>query len=107
MKCFVLSAASDICPSALPLPPLSNWIIWSSHENTTKIIKSYEIQQLPYNYIIKKVKELHFRLHENATITFCIQLTNNKVSEYFFLTNEDIDNFSIKKDIVTFLSLLK
>ena len=75
--------------------------------DTTKIIKNNEIQQLPYNYIIKKIKELHFLLHENATITFCVQLSDNKITEYFFLTNEDIDNFSIKKDIVTFLSLLK
>ena len=82
----------------------NDYSLWT---DTTKIVKNNEIQQLPYNYVIKKIKELHFRLHENATITFCIQLSDNKITEYFFLTNEDIDNFSIKKDIVTFLSLLK
>ena len=37
---------------------------------------------------------------------YVLELNNNKICDYYFLTNEDIDNFSIKKDIVTFLSLL-
>ena len=50
---------------------------------------------------------MHFRLHENATMTFCVELSEDKIGDYYFLTNENIDNHSIKKDIVTFLSLLK
>ena len=75
--------------------------------DSSKIQKKNNIQQLPFHYLTKKIKEMHYRLHENATMTFCIELSDNKISNYYFLTNEDIDNFSIKKDIVTFLSLLK
>ena len=74
--------------------------------DTSKIQKKNNVQQLPFQYLTKKIKEMHYRLHENATMTFCVELSNNKISNYYFLTNEDIDNFSIKKDIVTFLSLL-
>ena len=74
--------------------------------DTTKISKKQYNHQLPYEYYTKKIKELHFRLHENATMTFCIELSNNEITDYYFLTNEDIDNFSIKKDIITFLSIL-
>ncbi len=75
--------------------------------DSSKIIKEKDIQQIPYDYYLHKVKELHFRLHENATMTFCIELSDNKISNYYFLTDENIDNYSIKKDIVTFLSVLK
>ena len=74
--------------------------------DTTKISKKYYSQQIPYEYFIKKIKEMHFRLHENATMTFCIELSEDKISDYYFLTNENIDNHSIKKDISEFLSLL-
>ena len=50
---------------------------------------------------------MHFRLHENATMTFCIELSEDKICDYYFLTNEDFDNHSIKKDISEFLSLLQ
>ena len=75
--------------------------------DTTRVSKKNYSEQLPYEYLIKKVKEMHFRLHENATMTFCIELCEDEISDYYFLTNENIDNHSIKKDIVTFLSLLK
>ena len=75
--------------------------------DSTKFTKNSNIQQLPYDYYSKKIKELHFRLHENATITFCVELSDNKISNYYFITNENIENYSMKKDIVTFLSLLK
>ena len=39
-------------------------------------------------------------------MTFCIELSEDKISDYYFLTNENIDNHSIKKDISEFLSLL-
>ena len=74
--------------------------------DSSKIQKKNNIQQLPFQYVTKKIKEMHYRLHENATMTFCVELSDNKICDYYFLTNEDIDNFSIKKDIVTFLSLL-
>ena len=75
--------------------------------DSTKTVKEKSIQQLPFDYYVSKVKEQHFRLHENATMTFCIELSNNKINNYYFLTDENIENYSIKKDIVTFLSVLK
>ena len=74
--------------------------------DTTRVSKKKCNEQLPYDYFTKKIKEMHFRLHENATMTFCIELSEDKIGDYYFLTNENIDNHSIKKDIVTFLSLL-
>ena len=64
-------------------------------------------QQIPYEHTIVKVKKMHYRLQDNAVITFCIELVNNNIHNYYFLTKENIDNCIIKKDIVTFLSLLK
>ena len=81
-----------------------NFDLWIDSSN---IIKEKDLQQIPSNYYLQKIKELHFRLHENATMTFCIELSDNKISNYYFLTDENIDNYSIKKDIVTFLSVLK
>ena len=81
-----------------------DYSLWA---DTTNISKKYYPQQLPFEYFIKKIKEMHFRLHENATMTFCIELSEDKISDYYFLTNEDFDNHSIKKDISEFLSLLQ
>ena len=78
--------------------------LWVDSSNT---VKEKSVQQLPFDYYVSKVKEQHFRLHENATMTFCIELSNNKIHNYYFLTDENIENYSIKKDIVTFLSVLK
>lgn len=65
------------------------------------------VGQIPYDHTIVKQKNMHYRLQDNAVITFCVELLNNNIHNYYFITKENIDNFLIKKDIVTFLSLLK
>jgi hypothetical protein len=65
------------------------------------------IGQIPYDHSIVKQKNMHYRLQDNAVITLCVELLNNNIHNYYFITKENIDNFLIKKDIVTFLSLLK
>lgn len=83
------------------------------YENTTLYVDKSETKfvsmngQIPYNHTILKMKKMHYRLFDNAVITFCVELANNNIHNYYFITKENIDNCLIKKDIVTFLSLLK
>ena len=79
-----------------------NLYVDSSYRKTTSVN-----QQIPFEHTVIKVKKMHYRLQENAVITFCIELVNNNIHDYYFLTKENIDSCIIKKDIVTFLSLLK
>jgi len=67
----------------------------------------YTNQQIPYSHEIIKKREMNYRLRENAMITFRIELVDNEIFDYYFITKENIDNYSIKTDIDTFLSLLK
>ena len=58
-----------------------NLYVDSSYRKTT-----YVNQQITFEHTVIKVKKMHYRLQENAVITFCIELVNNNIHDYYFLT---------------------
>jgi len=66
--------------------------------------KNKVFQIIPEHTYVIKNKRL-FNSH-NSAITFVIELNEQKITDIYFETEEDIENQYIKDNIVTFLSLL-
>ena len=65
-----------------------------------------ETFQIPYDHIYLQIEELHYSLNKNAAIELIVERNNYKNKDVYFKTREDIDNYHIKEDISTFLSLI-
>lgn len=63
--------------------------------------------KLPFKFLTKKFKQTTYGLNPKSKIKLIIEESSAKIYNMYFLTDEDIKNFSISEDIVTFLSLLK
>lgn len=63
--------------------------------------------KIPFNFESKKMVQIIYSLNKNSKIQLVIEHINQKIHDVYFSTNYDIDNYSIKEDICTFLSLLK
>lgn len=83
-----------------------------SFDNYNFIIdKSYlenveQVFQLPYEHYIINVESKYYTLRKNANIKLVIEYVNKKYHDFYFETNEDIRDYMIKEDILTFLSML-
>lgn len=73
-------------------------------DNSSIKRKNKVFQIIPEHTYVIKNKRL-FNSH-NSTITFIIELNEQKITDIYFETEEDIENQYIKDNIVTFLSLL-
>lgn len=67
--------------------------------------------QIPYEYHIEKIKINTYKLVPNSNTQFIIELKDNKIHDFYIKTNVgetnivEINTF-LKKDIISFLSLL-
>jgi len=71
------------------------------------ILKQKYPYKLPFNFLTKKFQQTTYGLNPKSKIKLIIEQSSAKIYNMYFLTDEDIKNFSISEDIVTFLSLLK
>lgn len=71
---------------------------------TTKEMYPYK---LPFKFLTKKFQRTTYGLNPKSKIKLIIEQSSAKIYNIYFLTDEDIKNYSISEDIVTFLSLLK
>ena len=69
-------------------------------------LKAYPYK-LPFNYSSKKFRQTTYALNPKSKLKLVIEHTSVKIYDMYFLTYEEIKNYSISEDIVTFLSLLK
>jgi hypothetical protein len=77
--------------------------IKSSNLKWKKINSVYKI---PIKHAIIKIKIQQYKLHPKSNTSFIIELIDDKIHDYYFESDEDIENHSLKEDINSFLSLL-
>ncbi|MEX0597705.1 MAG: hypothetical protein WD512_14530 [Candidatus Paceibacterota bacterium] len=65
--------------------------------------------RIPYDYKVVNVQEETYMLREKSDLKFIILRTieTKTIVDYYFSFNGDVDNFSFKEDIRTFLSDIK
>jgi len=69
--------------------------------------KMQEVFHLPYEHHIFKLTTITYKLFPTSTTKFIIEKDeNNTILDFYFVLKETHDNFSLKEDITSFLSLL-
>jgi len=71
-----------------------------------KWIKTDTVYKIPTKHVILNVKQHRYKLHPKSNTSFIIELTDDKIQDYYFESKEDLENHSLKEDINSFLSLL-
>ena len=71
-----------------------------------KWIKTDTVYKIPTKHVILNVKQHSYKLHPKSNTSFIIELTDDKIQDYYFESKEDLENHSLKEDINSFLSLL-
>ena len=67
--------------------------------------KKFDISnQIPY--IIKTIDMDIFDYNIVPDVTFRVEKNNNKISDFYFLSKYTYDNFFLKENIISFLSLI-
>ena len=67
-----------------------------------------ELSQIPYNSYTKKFIQFTYSIRKNALVKFVIlKDNNNKILDFYFLYNGDIEDFSFREEVLTFLSIIK
>ena len=66
-----------------------------------------EYYQLPFNNHIEEITEEIYKLNNSSDLQLVFSIKDNFISDMYFYTKCDIDTIGIKKDIISFLSLLK
>ena len=69
-------------------------------------IKTDTVYKIPTKHVILNVKQHSYKLHPKSNTSFIIELTDDKIQDYYFESKEDLENHSLKEDINSFLSLL-
>ena len=96
---------------------LHKFKLWlSEHEfppNTLNIkpsnmrwIKTETVYKIPTQHAKLNIKKYIYKLHPKSNTSFIIELTNDKIQDYYFESKEELENHSLKEDINSFLSLL-
>ena len=77
-------------------------------DNSTQKLTS-NMWNLPYVHKILNIHEETYILREKSDLKFIIlrNMETEKIIDYYFIFNGDIDNFSFKEDMLTFLSEIK
>ena len=52
-------------------------------------------------------KKIIYKFNEKSLTSLIFEYINNNIHDFYFESNESIDNYSVKEDINSFLSLLK
>ena len=69
-------------------------------------IKYELVNKIPYHHYIIKKKLHNYSLMPKSKLMLVIEETNNKITDIFIETIEDIENPLIQNDIITLVSLL-
>ena len=85
-------------------PIIKNDILISSNFHWNKNNKSYNI---PILHEIVDVEIIKYKLHPKSSTVFIIEQLNDKINDYYFISNKNIDDYSLKEDINSFLLILK
>lgn len=85
-------------------PIQQNKFLISSNFDWMKTDISYNI---PILHKIIDIDIIKYKLHPKSNTTFIIEQINSELSDYYFIGNKDIDNYSFNEDINSFLSILK
>ena len=82
---------------------------WRVFIDKSKQTLTNDIWRIPYEYKIAKVHEETYVLREKSELKFIIlRNTDTKsIMDFYFTFEGDIENFSFKEDILTFLSEIK
>jgi len=71
-----------------------------------KWVKYDNAYNIPVLYTIIDVDTEKYKLHPKSSTTFIIEKMDGGINDYYFESNEQIDNYSLKEDINSFLSLV-
>lgn len=73
----------------------------------SKWIKGDELYQVPTKHLFIKTVEEIYKLNKKSLIKLIIQRENDIITNVYFKTDEILDIEMFKKDIISFLSILK
>jgi len=85
---------------------IDNWNVLVDHSQQSICDNMWKI---PYDYKVVNIQEETYVLREKSELKFIIlrTLETKKIIDFYFNFNGNIDNFSFKEDILTFLSEIK
>jgi len=66
-----------------------------------------DVTQIPLEHFSKKIKEEIYTMRENAKIKFVILRNGEEIIDFYFETNESINDQFIMEDLESFLSFKK
>lgn len=67
-------------------------------------INYIDVSQIPIEHFSKKIKQETYKMRENAKIKFIILREGYEIIDFYFETNESINNLFIMEDLASFLS---
>lgn len=75
--------------------------------DTGKWLKKENNYQVPIDHLHIETTQSIYRLNNKSRVKLIIEEENNKITNIFFNTDSIVDFEEIKKDVITFLSMLK
>jgi len=66
-----------------------------------------DVSQIPLEHFSKKIKQETYKMRENAKIKFIILKEGDEIIDFYFETNESINDPFIMEDLASFLSFKK
>ena len=69
-------------------------------------IKIDTVYNIPTQHAIIDITKQIYKLHPKSNTSFIIELKDDKIQDYYFESKETLENYSLKEDINSFLSLL-
>ena len=64
------------------------------------------VYKIPTQHAIIDITKQIYKLHPKSNTSFIIELKDDKIHDYYFEGKETLENYSLKEDINSFLSLL-
>ena len=64
------------------------------------------VYKIPTQHAIIDITKQIYKLHPKSNTSFIIELKDDKIQDYYFESKETLENYSLKEDINSFLSLL-
>lgn len=80
---------------------------FEAYIDDSKVFSKDEHYHLPINHYNEEIIEEVYKLNNQTDLQLIIIVKDNFISDFYFLTKCDIDTIGVKKDIISFLSLLK
>ena len=65
------------------------------------------IQYIPFDHNVYNIHRTTFKLHPTSKVEFIEDICDNQIKKYYFKIYGDENNYMIREDILSFLSMLK